>query len=168
MGCPTWTISFIKWMEYFSDLIFYWTGIAIFIIILVRWNMLLMMPAPLVIAAALALSVVLKIFVSLFILCGLHDTWGLLTSMFIYALIFLGLAAIVLKMKAPIIMEYASPAGIQKLKPMLEKLSACILDEGASNANNVLNQQMGNFTNNLNQQVGSVGTNMTQQIAQVR
>jgi len=167
MGCPTWTISCIKWMEYFADLLFYWTGILILIIILVRWNMLMIMPAPFVIAGALGLIIVLKTLVSLTILCGLHDTWGLFTSLFIYALIFLGLAAIVLKTKAPIIMEYASPAGLLKLKPMLEKLSACVLDEGAASANNALNQQMGNFANNLNQQVGSVGSNMTQQVGSV-
>ncbi len=167
MGCPTWTLSSIKWMEYFADLLFYWTGIGILVIILVRWNMLMVMPAPMVIAAALALSILLKILVSLTILCGLHDTWGLFTSMFIYALIFLGLAAVVLKMKAPIIMEYASPAGLQKIQPMLEKLSACILNEGANSANDVLSQQMGNFSNNLNQQIASVGSNMNQQVASV-
>ena len=107
MGCPTWTLSSIKWMEYFADLLFYWTGIGILVIILVRWNMLMVMPAPMVIAAALALSILLKILVSLTILCGLHDTWGLFASMFIYALIFLGLAAVVLKMKAPMKVDNA-------------------------------------------------------------
>ena len=160
MGCPTWTLSAIKWMEYFADLLFYWTFIGIFVLIMVNPSLLLVMPAPMIIGAALAVSVVLKIFVSVSILCGLHESWGLFTSMLIYFLIFLGLAAVVLKTKAPIIMEYASPA---KLKELTEKLSSCLLQEGASSVTDIVNQQTNAIANNVNQQTNAIANNALQQ-----
>ncbi|GIS52664.1 MAG: hypothetical protein Ct9H90mP28_3800 [Paracoccaceae bacterium] len=160
MGCPTWTISAIKWMEYFADLLFYWTFIGIFVLIMVNPSLLLVFPAPMVIGAALFVSVVLKIFTSITILCGLHESWGLFTSMLIYFLIFLGLAAVVLKTKAPIIMEYASPT---KLKEVAEKLSSCLLQEGATSVTDIVNQQTNAIANNVNQQANAVANNALQQ-----
>ncbi len=160
MGCPTWTLSAIKWMEYFADLLFYWTFIGIFVLIMVRWNLLLVFPAPMIIACALGLCILLKIMVSLSILCGLHESWGLFTSMLIYFLIFLGLAAVVLKTKAPIIMEYANPT---KFKEVAEKLSSCLLQEGASSMTDIVNQQTNAIANNVNQQANAVANNALQQ-----
>ena len=160
MGCPTWTISAIKWMEYFADLLFYWTFIGIFVLIMVNPSLLLVFPAPMVIGAALFVSVVLKIFTSITILCGLHESWGLFTSMLIYFLIFLGLAAVVLKTKAPIIMEYASPT---KMKELTEKISTCLLQEGASSMTDIVNQQTNAIANNVNQQANAVANNALQQ-----
>ena len=160
MGCPTWTISAIKWMEYFADLLFYWTFIGIFVLIMVNPTLLLAMPAPMVIGGALFVSVVLKIFTSITILCGLHESWGLFTSMLIYFLIFLGLAAVVLKTKAPIIMEYANPT---KFKEVAEKLSSCLLQEGASSMTDIVNQQTNAIANNVNQQANAVANNALQQ-----
>ncbi len=160
MGCPTWTLSAIKWMEYFADLLFYWTFIGIFVLIMVRWNLLLVFPAPMIIACALGLCILLKIMVSLSILCGLHESWGLFTSMLIYFLIFLGLAAVVLKTKAPVIMEYANPT---KLKEVAEKLSSCLLQEGASSMTDIVNQQTNAIANNVNQQANAVANNALQQ-----
>ena len=150
MGCPTWTISAIKWMEYFADLLFYWTFIGIFVLIMVNPSLLLVFPAPMVIGAALFVSV----------LCGLHESWGLFTSMLIYFLIFLGLAAVVLKTKAPIIMEYASPT---KMKELTEKISTCLLQEGASSMTDIVNQQTNAIANNVNQQANAVANNALQQ-----
>ena len=160
MGCPTWTLSAIKWMEYFADLLFYWTFIGIFVLIMVNPTLLLAMPAPMVIGAALFVSVVLKIFTSITILCGLHESWGLFTSMLIYFLIFLGLAAVVLKTKAPILMEYANPT---KLKEVAEKLSSCLLQEGATSVTDIVNQQTNAIANNVNQQANAVANNALQQ-----
>ena len=160
MGCPTWTLSAIKWMEYFADLLFYWTFIGIFVLIMVNPSLLLVFPAPMVIGAALFVSVVLKIFTSITILCGLHESWGLFTSMLIYFLIFLGLAAVVLKTKAPIIMEYASPT---KMKELTEKISTCLLQEGASSMTDIVNQQTNAIANNVNQQANAVANNALQQ-----
>mgnify|MGYP003299992198 FL=1 len=160
MGCPTWTLSAIKWMEYFADLLFYWTFIGIFVLIMVNPTLLLAMPAPMVIGGALFVSVVLKIFTSITILCGLHESWGLFTSMLIYFLIFLGLAAVVLKTKAPIIMEYANPT---KFKEVAEKLSSCLLQEGASSMTDIVNQQTNAIANNVNQQANAVANNALQQ-----
>ena len=160
MGCPTWTLSAIKWMEYFADLLFYWTFIGIFVLIMIRWNLLLVFPAPMVIACALGLCILLKIMVSVSILCGLHESWGLFTSMLIYFLIFLGLAAVVLKTKAPIIMEYANPT---KLKELTEKISSCLLQEGASSMTDIVNQQTNAIANNVNQQANAVANNALQQ-----
>ena len=160
MGCPTWTLSAIKWMEYFADLLFYWTFIGIFVLIMVNPTLLLAMPAPMVIGGALFVSVVLKIFTSITILCGLHESWGLFTSMLIYFLIFLGLAAVVLKTKAPILMEYANPT---KLKEVAEKLSSCLLQEGATSVTDIVNQQTNAIANNVNQQANAVANNALQQ-----
>jgi len=160
MGCPTWTLSAIKWMEYFADLLFYWTFIGIFVLIMIRWNLLLVFPAPMVIACALGLCILLKIMVSVSILCGLHESWGLFTSMLIYFLIFLGLAAVVLKTKAPIIMEYANPT---KMKELTEKISSCLLQEGASSMTDIVNQQTNAIANNVNQQANAVANNALQQ-----
>ena len=160
MGCPTWTLSAIKWMEYFADLLFYWTFIGIFVLIMVNPTLLLAMPAPMVIGGALFVSVVLKIFTSITILCGLHESWGLFTSMLIYFLIFLGLGAVVLKTKAPILMEYANPT---KLKEVAEKLSSCLLQEGATSVTDIVNQQTNAIANNVNQQANAVANNALQQ-----